>query len=268
MSQASAIKLMNEFAAKNGPSKWSKVDRTAFARGVIERILDPNKVHQRGTPLCGPASLTRAIAKDSPVVYARAAIDLYQRGKAVIKTLEIEAGSELLKSAPQGKTDPADWVFLASIRDSDNWFFSPAGWFGSNAAGITMPDTVAEWFQAAGYTKIVNITHKAAKPNHFSLATEAKKASDLKKKGYKVMLFIDADMLDADTQDDLVSMHPDHWVTLTSQITDGGTYDYDKPVSFQVYSWGRTIDVPVDSKKPLTKFKFLHKYYGFVAAGH
>jgi hypothetical protein len=266
MAKQDAINLVQQFAAQPGVSVWPQINRARLAAGLIERIQDPNKIHQRGTPLCGPASLVRALASDDPTAYARAAIDLYTHGTARIRALNVRAGNELKRAAPEGNADPADWILLASVRDSDNWFFSPAGWFGSNLAGITRPGTMESWLRDAGYTDIVNITYLVAKPIPSVLAAEAYRASNLFREGYKVLLFIDADMLEESTQDDAVSMYPDHWVALNSAITDGGIVNYDAPVSFSIYTWGRELSVPLNAAKPLSKRDFLGKYYGFIAA--
>ncbi|HLG17536.1 MAG TPA: hypothetical protein VJH03_24040 [Blastocatellia bacterium] len=267
MSKQSAIDLVNKFKSQGGPSAWPNVNRAALADGLIERINNPNMINQRGTPLCGPASFVRAVATDNPDGYAQAAIDLFTRGTTKLGSLDIRPGTELKQSSPQGNTNAADWVMLGSVRDSANWFLSLAGWLGGSFAGVTRAATMEQWFRDTGYTKIVNITYYALKPIPSVLAVEAHRASKYFSRGYKVVLLIDMDMLDADSQDDLVSMYPDHWVALNSTIRDGGITSYDAPVSFNVYSWGSPVSVPVRASKPLLKRDFLHKYYGFIAAG-
>jgi len=267
MSKQTAIAFVNRFKSQTGPSVWPNVSRAALAEGLIQRINSPNTINQQGTPLCGPASFVRAIASDNPDGYAQAAIDVYTLGAAKIGSLDIRPGTELKQSAPQGGTDPADWIMLGSVRDANNWFFSPAGWFGISLAGITRAATMEQWFRDAGYTRIINITYYFLKPIPTVLAIEAHRASNYWVSGYKVVLLIDSNMLNSDCQDDLVSMYPDHWVALNSAIRDGGLINYDAPVSFSVYSWGRSVSVPVNPGKPLLKRDFLHKYYGFIAAG-
>jgi hypothetical protein len=266
MSKQTAIALVNQFQSQPGGGQYPKINRAALADGLVARINDPNLIDQRGTPLCGPSSLVRAVALDNPDAYAQAAIDLFTRGSARIGNMNVRPGKELRESAPEGNTNPADWILIASIRDSDNWFFSTAGWFSSTIAGITRPGTMESWFRDAGYTDIINLTYLFAKPIPSVLAMELQRASRLFQSGYKVVLFIDADVLAANTQDDIFSMHPDHWVALTSTIVDGGIINYEAPVSFSIYTWGRTMSVPVDANRSLSKRAFLHKYYGFIAA--
>jgi hypothetical protein len=265
MSKASALQLVTQFAARTARGRWSHIRRADLAAGLTVRINDPNRIAQRATPLCGPASLVRAVASSNPDAYARAAIELFENGRTRINNLAIQPGRELIGDPPEGNTDVADWILLASIRDSDNWFFSPSGIFGSNLAGITRPGTLESWLREAGYKSIVNKTYLVAKPIMMALAAELAEASRYFARGYKVMLFLDADVLSSDTQDDLISMHPDHWVALNSTVRDGGIVNYDAPIQMELWSWGRRVTVPVNAAKPLKKRQFLHKYYGYIA---
>jgi hypothetical protein len=77
-------------------------------------------------------------------------------------------------------------------------------------------------------------------------------------------MFVDADIMDKDDQDDLFSAYPDHWVTLTSSISDGGLFAYDSPIALTVFSWGDgAYDIP--QKPPLAKKYFIYKFYGYIA---
>lgn len=266
MSKEEAIRKVNQFKAETGAGRWAHLQRGTLADGLIERINDPNLIAQRATPLCGPAALVRAIARNSPLQYATAVIDLFKNARAHIGSLTITPGSELLRDPPEGNTNQADWIMLASIRDSDNWFFSPSGIFGSSLAGITQPGTIEQWFRNAGYSSVIQKTYTVLKPIYMVLAAELAEANRLFNQGYYVLLIVDSDVLSRDTQDDLVSMYPDHWIVLNSPIRDGGIINYDAPIQFRAWSWGREINVPESASKPLPKRDFLHKYYGFIAA--
>jgi len=79
---------------------------------------------------------------------------------------------------------------------------------------------------------------------------------------------VDSDVLKSATQNDIISMYPDHWVVLNSEIKNAGTMNYDDLASFKIYTWG-TGDRLVPETPPgnaLTHSKFLNKFYGFVAA--
>jgi hypothetical protein len=264
----SATDLINAFAADTTAGAWPNVDRQKMADGLKARVGNPSAIHQRGSPLCGPANFWRTIAKNDPEVYAQAGIDLYNTGKATVGSLSIKPGSTLLNSAPQHGMQEADFVLLCTLRDSDNWVFSPAGVLGGSAAGITRPGTLESWFRAAEYTNIASETYlsNVSKPTPNVLRVEASKASKTYRSTHTVLFLINADMLKSATQDS-TALIPDHWVALTDAISpdpiDAGPSD---GLSFKVYTWGDgSRAVPKDSNKPLIRDDFLDHYYGYLA---
>jgi hypothetical protein len=269
MSKDTAKALVNQFnynAALLG--QWPNINKLDLASGLIARIDNPNLINQSGTPFCGPASVVRSLATNNADGYAQAAIDLYVRGTTRINNLTITPGNNMKRAAVPANTNVADWIMLGSIRDSSNWFLSAGGWFGSNLAGITIPAQIETWFRNAGYTDVINDTSLSGGDIPSVKSMRALRASQKFSDGYNVCMLIDADLLEADTQNDYFSLYPDHWVVLNSTITNAGTMNYNDLASFQVYTWGTgTRQVPeTPPGSPLTHEKFLGKFYGFVAA--
>ncbi len=265
MTTATATALVDTFAAASGAGVWPGLSRTTLAAELKARLGAPNSVDQAQTPLCGGASFTRALIIDKHDDYAKAAIDLFNTGEATIGTLKIKPGATVRTSAPQNGTSQADWIMLASIRDSGNLVLSAGGWFGGGAAGITVPGTLAGWFTAAGFSTVINkadVLQTVPAVRAMQIVT----ANAYRAGGYHVVMFIDADVMDTDDQDDWTSLYPDHWVTLTTSVTDGGTLAYDDPISMSVFSWGAIYPIPEVATKPLQKRDFLSKFYGFIAA--
>jgi hypothetical protein len=286
--KAAALALVDQFANGTGTwgnkCAWKHIDKVAFAAGLRDRIKEPDDINQAGTPLCGPASFTRAVAKTQPLAYARAACDLYATGAAQIGNLKFKAGRELLGAMipaaagdSNGPMNPADWTMLCALRDDDNWFLSPAGWFSPagpfpDAAGITTPHTVERWLRESGFTDILNMTYLFFQPKNVNFVVELEAANHRLMDGSFVFLFIDSDMLYWNKQTGH-SFTPDHWVTLTaafvknqksSHLTEITPTD---TLNFTVYSWGEGHrQVPQVPYIPLTEERFLAKYYGFVAA--
>jgi len=269
MSKQTATTLVNQFMANSSlASVWPHVDKLDFASGLLARIDDHNRIDQAGTPLCGPSTLVRSLASSNPDAYAQAAIDLYSKGSAKVGSLEVKPGTELKQASVAANTNPADWVMLGSVRDTNNWFLSPAGWFANNFAGITLPSTIEKWFKTAGYTKVINDTSLLGGDIPSVKSQCVKRASDYFGAGYNVAMLVDSNVLKASNQDDIISAYPDHWVVLTSAIDNAGTMDYKKLCSFKIYTWG-VGDRKVPQTPPgnsLTYEKFLNKFYGFVAA--
>jgi hypothetical protein len=257
-----ARKLVDEFAArtKSGGGLWLHIKRDELAAGLRARVDNPDIISSGGTNLCGPAAFAHDLAIDDPVSYVKAAIDLWETGSAVIGTQSIKPKKDLkvYKLPPTIGISPADWILLASMRDTDNWFFDYQE-EGDAVAAMTLPHTLEKWFKQAGYTEVLNDTNLVACKD----LANARKASSLFSAGYKVCLFINSDMLDAATHNN-ASLYPDHWVGLYTRITiDGIAADPASKVTFKVYTWGRVQSVPESGD--LSIKHFLNNYYGYMA---
>ena len=255
-----AKKLVDTFEKGTKVDLWLHIKRAELAKGLRERIDDPDMINQGQTSLCGPADFIRDVATDTPKVYAKAAIDLYETGSALIGTFRIKPTKDLkfYKLPATALIDPADWILCASIRDSDNWFLDYQAET-DDVSAITMPHSKASWLKQASYTDVINETNTVFNKD----LVNARQASALLAKGYKVALFISADMLSLSTQGN-ASVYPDHWVALTREIKVSGLAADPAPkVSFRVYTWGGQREVP--SGGSLSIKQFLNNYYGFVA---
>jgi hypothetical protein len=91
--------------------------------------------------LCGPAALLFNYASDRPGHYARFALDLYEKGKAEFGRLMIKPGKDVRDYTPPWSVAHVDWLTMASLRDSENWFldYDTAD---KEFAGINGPSTV------------------------------------------------------------------------------------------------------------------------------
>jgi hypothetical protein len=258
-----AKKLIAAFERRTTGNLWINMKRLDLARGLSQRVDDPDLINQGQTSLCGPADFVRDIAIDDPVMYVKAATDLFETGSAVIGTFFIKPTRDLriYKVPATAKIDPADWILCASIRDMDNWFFDYQSET-DDAAAITMPHSKAKWLKQAGYSHVVNETNVVFTKD----LPNARAAGALLGKGYKVALFVNANMLDASTQDDS-SAFPDHWIALTKELRiEGMSLDPTSKVSFRVYTWGKQRNVP--EYGTLSIKSFLANYYGYVACKH
>lgn len=90
--------------------------------------------------------------------------------------------------------DASDWVILASVRDTANWYFDYAA-EDQDARAITMPADKVKWFKDGGYTDVVDETNVLLTKDLGS----AFRANSFFKKGYHVTLFINSDMLSPST---------------------------------------------------------------------
>lgn len=276
-SRDDAIALVGEFEGRTKSGVWSGVTKADVVAGLRDRLNNANHVSSRKLNLCGPAAFVRNLVMDDPVNYVKIVVGLFEDGRAYVGSKTIKPSKDLLKYTPPAKVaadtthnlgeafNRADWIILASLRDSDNSFFDFQS-VDDSVAGITMPHTMVSWFKEMGYTDIKNETNLLA---HKDLAN-AKEASRLFSNSYKICLFINADMLDTNKQTSW-SLTPDHWVVLVSRMTFTGTgLDADPAacVEFQVFTWGKVQSVPQVATKSLSIRDFLSNYYGYVACKH
>ncbi|HKA17957.1 MAG TPA: hypothetical protein VKN18_06530 [Blastocatellia bacterium] len=261
-------------------SIWLNVCRNKVADGLDARILDPNKINQSKTNVCGIAAFVRDWAEDDPIAYAWLGISLYEagwgrigRGKMLGK--EVRPSSHL-RSSPipyqenyygnghAKEMNHADWIVLASIRESFNNVFA----YTANdplemVSGMTLPSEVVKTFKAAGYTSVVDKTNWALGEGFDNV----QEASSRFKNKEKVVLLINMRMLKDSTIDTeaAVVRTSDHWVGLLSPIElklSGTGY---RVSGFDVFTWGEKRRVP-QTTTDFAFTAFLKNYYGFIAA--
>ena len=198
---------------------------------------------------------------DRPLMHVQFGIDLFEKGRGTIGKLEIKPGSDCrnydLANAPPSSlvVHPVDWMMAASIRDSQNWFFDLDS-VGDEFSAINMPHELASWFKAAGYNDVKNNTNV-----YFTKGDDAiSEANRLFLAKYRVCLFINANMLEADKQTK-GSVTPDHWVVMITPIK----RDTGGIVSAVVFSWGDGERV-IPRGGRLAESDFLKNFYGYVAA--
>jgi hypothetical protein len=298
-----AKNMINYFAASRAGGMWPSLSRAKVAAGALARIDDPDLIDQGDASLCGPACFVHALADNAPESYASAIINLFEYGRADFQVrgslFSLRPSSELRYYHPQPPNTPqhrpideADWIILASIRNSENVVL-PYLSIDDEAAAATLPGDMKEWFEKAGYTDVkadTSMTSSKDLPN-------AQEASDLFKKRYKVCLLINANMLDTSEQDKPGRKYrffgvPNHWVALASPITFNlksatapaykdcdweGRYHqcikipertYTDPqtstLSMKVWTYGSVRNMPLSGTLSLKSF--LYNYYGYVAA--
>lgn len=253
-----AANLVCDFLRRLGHGRWPHLDRDEVGVGMLMRIAYPSSVDQNQTNLCGPAATLFNVLTDRPGAYARFAIDMYERGEAKMVDISITPKADLLGYAlPPGQIDPVDWLTLASMRNSSDWFIhydSADGTF----SGATTPMELAYWFTRAGYS---DVQEDADLVYHRRSTDNMDEASRLFSAGYRVCLLIDDPMIKKGTQAESGSrvLMDRHWVVLQSKIDrSGGTVD------MFIYTWGDG-HYKVPRSGVLSLDDFLMNFYGYVA---
>jgi hypothetical protein len=246
--------LVDAFAARGGGGVFIHILRGDVARGLNARIDKPTLISQESSSLCGPSALVLNLATKDPLAYAGYVTALFERGVADVRKLHVKAGKDLRHYDPTGKIDPADWIALASLRDSENYFFDYQS-VDDEFAGITLPGDLESWFKKIGYRHVVNDTNLLLDKDEKNIRA----ADKLYKDDYWVCLFINDKMLTGSTQNS-GSMTPTHWVVLTSDVAIASGQ-----ISFDVFTWGDGHR-HVPQGGALTLGHFFDDYYGYVAA--
>jgi hypothetical protein len=260
--QQQAEELVQEFAARPGGGVFNRIARSRVADGLLVRVYDPSAINQAASSLCGPAALLFDVATRDPVTYAQYVISLYETGIGHLRQITVKPGSDLKEYDPGQTVEASDWIALASLRDSENYFFDYQD--SSDAfAGITLPGELEDWFRKVGYAEVVNDARVIIDEDEENI----QRADGYFQKGYRVCLFINSNMLEKSTES-TGSVTPDHWVVLTSPVSWGVVpmgAEMVKTISIHIYTWGKGRRLV-----PLAGFlkldDFLDNYYGFVAA--
>lgn len=251
-----AIEVIDRLRTAGGQGSWPFIDRRDVVDGARVRLADAGNINQGESSLCGPSSLLYSLIKKNPEDYASYIAQLYNNGTAKIGSLDVKPSSDTRNyKVPKAQIHPVDWMGLASLRDSENSALRYSS-VDDEAAGITMPGTLADWFTKAGFSAVRNVANVLLKKSR----SDIEAADALRRQGYRVCLFINAAMLNPATQNNK-SIIPNHWVVLSGPVN---FFEGDR-ISLTVFTWGNgTRAVPQIGD--LSVSSFLVNFYGYVAA--
>lgn len=227
--------------------------RTIIEKQIYERFNYVNLPYQGQISTCGPAAFFYCLLKDRPDIYAQAAWELWRYGKTKIGELEIAPGEGCRH--PSGafydnnglsNISGLDWMTLAGLRDSENTIMS-FDTIDSPFAGITLWQTLEEWFEKAGYEKIfsnVGITQVGVQG--------IRELNEYVTQGYKVITLISDGLLDGSKSNLTV---PTHWIVWDGSVT----HDENGFVQLNLFSWGQVKNW-IKSEQKLSFF--INRFFG------
>jgi hypothetical protein len=265
-----AADMACDFLAGSGAGRFRHLDRDEVGVGMLMRITKPSLVDQDEGSLCGPAALLFGVLTDAPIAYARYAIDLFEKGKAKLHKLEIEPGADCRNFQPPASMAHVDWLTMASLRDSENYFldYDSVSEKEGGLKGITTAPELARWFKRAGFSDVRNGVGDGIVPGQVLKDALAEKgprhveeANKLFGQGYRVCLFINAGMLDKDEQATKGSLLDRHYVVQTSPIDMSNG-----KVRLQVFTYGVGNRQIPQGSTDLPHAHFFQNFFGYVAA--
>jgi hypothetical protein len=234
--------------------EFSRLHRAQIAAELAERVMDPTKINQGQVGVCVPAAFAYNIAKTRPEEYVRAIIELFDNGQTTLGKWKLTPNEDLKRYAPpvEAKIAEADWIIMASVRDSENWFFDYSS---TKDDGGVSDREYQDMLSKAGFMDIQNDSASVLHED----ADNLKKADELYSKEYQVSLRIDAAALGNPAK--LISTG-NHRVVLASNVRTTFSNPL-SPVSMDVVTWGGTRPLP---STPMILQEFLNFYYGYTAA--
>ena len=255
--QRYAAGLIVDFLKRSGRSSFPRLDRDQVGIDLLLRVANPGIMNQDQAGLCGPVGFLYSIASDTPVFYANYVINLYDKGKASIGAIEITPSKACRSYSPPSSMSPADWIAAASLRDSENWLLDvdedANGIKARFATGASQAE-VEDWFKQSGYKDIKS-------KNNLVISLDSSDINDVNRyynEGRRVVLRINAELLDAQTQSD-TTHRANHFVVLSSPIV-----RTPQGVQLTIFTWGQgKFRIPQGA--PLSEKDFLGDLYGYVA---
>lgn len=251
--QKFAAQMIFDFLKGTGSGRFPRLDRDRVGIDLLYRVANPNVINQGNAGLCGPVGFLYSVAFDSPGVYAKYAIDLFERGRAKIGRIEVEPSSDCRNYLPQHPVSQGEWLTAGSLRDSENFLLD---YDDVERSGSTRASEIARWMSKAGYTDI------RSDDNLFSSrdSSDIQMINGLYNKGYRVILRVNSKVLKPETQSE-GSWRGNHFVVLRSPITVTGN-----EVKVTVYTWGwGQWNIPGPGTK-MSPAGFREHWYGYVAA--
>ena len=238
------------FIAKKYPigSPGDPFEKNLIEQQINNRFNHVNFPTQSGASVCGPAAFFYCLQKDRPDVYAQAARQLWRYGKTKIRELEIlpSEGCRHPTGYFSGNISGLDWMTLAGLRDSENAVLS-FDTLDSPFAGVTMWQTLSEWFEKAGYEKVfsnVGITYAGIQG--------IRDLNEYAQKGYKVVTLINDGLLGRSNSNLTV---PTHWIVWDGPVTQ----EADGSVHLDLFSWGDVFD-QIKNGKDI--YFFINRFFG------
>ena len=230
-------------------------ERSTIQEQITTRFNQLDYPDQGDSSLCGPAAFFYCLQMDRPDVYAQAARELWCWGKTKIGELEIVPGEGCRHPSgayynhtlpPRATISGIDWITLASLRDSENTVLSYDA-VDCPAAGVTMWQTLTEWFQKAGYELVfcnAGITRGSVE--------DIRLFNDYVNRGYKVVTLVAGGLLEGN---DSIFTVPNHWIVWDGMLTE----DVHRNLNLKLFSWGE-IDNLVKQDQGI-KF-FQNRFFG------
>lgn len=143
-------------------SAWKKLDHRQVTTRLMDLRNNANLFNQGGIGLCTAAAFYHNIIQKNPIGFGLFAKQLHAEGMGYLNKLKIAPGDSILNvdynilAKNYGNMPPqADWMLMAALRDSQNWFLNFDGAPDENVAFNTSASELSEWYNGTGFYSTV-----------------------------------------------------------------------------------------------------------------
>ena len=235
---------LTEFEQSNKVGVWSYLDKQTIITEMRSRLSDPFQVNQGGQPFCGPASILFELVRKQPLRYVQICQSLFETGSFLAQSRPITASTNLRNSQGKLHLSQADWMVLATWRESENLIFpvepdSPE--IIRNLGGMTKSWEMKGWVKEVLAYREYKYLHTYLYGEFKALQTAAQIIAD----GGVAFALVTAEGLLQNKKPFLP--YPNHWITILGNISlPPATSDQVGNISFDVYSWGKKMHVDIE----------------------
>lgn len=233
---------IRDFETSTRLGVWPYIDKADLLQDIRNTVANPLLVNQNYTPFCGPTAIVYELIRKQPARYVSICQSLYETGQFRSRTQTVKPSEGLIRSKIRSGMSAADWMLIATLRDTENLLFpvtGDSGSLGNNIAGITTPWEMKGWTsEILGYAQVeFESTFVYGEFDAMKMAEEARR------QGGVAFLLIHSAMLQGNAP---TVAYPDHWVVYDSglSIDNGVWYRHDSGhIRFKCYSWGQIYSV-------------------------
>jgi hypothetical protein len=225
---------LRDFEASGAPGAWSNVDKASLIEDMRATLADPvAQVDQNSSQFCGPTSIVFELVSRMPRRYVRLCRSLYETGTFEGRSHTVSA-SDGLRGASLGQgMSVADWMLIATMRESENALFGvdpDADGALGGLQGMTTPWEIDGWTSEILLkdTTAISTTFVWGEMDAIRYAQEVFDAGG-------VAFVMIHDVLLTDDDDSTVPPWPTHWVVFRGGLS---VDDSAGRIDFDVYTWG------------------------------
>jgi hypothetical protein len=223
---------LQAFEASAAPGVWANVAKADLIADLRATLADPiHQVDQNVSQFCGPTSIVYELIRRMPRRYVRLCRSLFETGTFQSRSHPVTA-SQGLRDATVGQgMSPADWMLIATMRESENAVFG----VDPNATGVMagIQGLTTHW-EMEGWTSELLLKDQTAISTTFVWGEmdAIRYAEQVWAAGGVAFIMIHDVLLTSD-EDSFVPPWPTHWV-----VYQGGLTEAADRIDFDVYTWG------------------------------